>query len=227
MSEPAIRPAWTGVPKASAAAAPTVSPWRDTLLRSWWVPLLILGCAVATAALVTARQTPLYQSATTIAVAPSAKISDPNDVVRSLDTLERRTIITTLARIAATRDLLDQAAAASGIPVSEARGNRVSGTVLPNTNLLRVTVEGRDRQRAADVANAIAVTLNGAAARLYRVYDLNVVAKATPSDGPFFPDPGRNYAVALVAGLVAAAAVLFLIHRASGRSRGAPSHASA
>lgn len=225
MSEPAIRPAWTGTAHASPAVVEAT--WRRTMRRWFWIPLLIVFTALATAFVVTSRQTPLYQSATTIAIAPSAKVADPNDVVRSLDTLERRTIVTTLARIAATRDLLDQAAATIGTPLNEARANRVSGTVLPNTSLLRITVEGTDRQRAADLANAIAVALGGAAARLYRVYDLNVVAKATPADRPFFPDPARNYAVAVVAGLVAAGAALFVIHRAARGSRSAASHASA
>ncbi len=213
MSETIIRPAWRDILNPASVIDRS---WLRTVQRAWWVVLLILAAALGTAFILTARQTPLYRSATTIAVAPSATISDPNEVVRSLDTLERRTIIATLARIASTSDLIDQAAGAARMPVADARRHHVTGTVLPNTNLLRISVEGADRQRAADLANAAAVALGAATAKMYRVYELNVVARATPADEPFFPEPARNYAVALVAGLVAAAGALFVLHRGYG-----------
>ncbi len=214
MSE-TVMPAWPEI--AEPVGTSVYRMWVQTVRQGWWVVLLIVAAAIATAAVLTARQTPLYQSSTTIAVLPSAAIADPNDVVRSLDTLERRTIISTLARVAGTSDLIERAATAAGLPPANARRTRVTATVLPNTNLLRINVEGEDRDGVATLANAAATTLADTTLRMYRVYQLTVISRAAAPNRPFFPDRGRNYAVALVAGLVAAAGALFVLHRMARR----------
>jgi len=61
------------------------------------------------------------------------------------------------------------------------------------------------------------VALGDSTTKMFRVYQLNVVSRATPPNRPFFPDPARNFAVGLVAGLVAAAGALFLLHRMARR----------
>jgi len=209
MSE-SVLPAWSHVTdRAGAAGGHT---WLDTVRRRWWIATVIVVAALVTALILTSQQKALYRSSTTIAIAPAASISDLNEVVRSLDTLERRTIIATVARIAGTTDFRDQAAVAARVPVADARGAEISATVLPNTNLLRITVEGDDPQRVATLANAAAATLAETTAKMYRVYQLTVISRATPASQPFFPNPGRNYTVALVSGLVAAAGALFLLH---------------
>lgn len=178
-----------------------VMPEITAALRSrWWLVLLALAAAIGASALATARQRPLYRASTSLVVAPNTSIDAPADILRSLETLERRSIIATFARIPGSREA--QQAAAAQVGLASLDGWRVEGSVLPNTNILRIDAEGPDAARVAQVANAAAEATRQEARALYRIFTMRVLAEATPPTRPALPDWRRNLLVAAAIGLL-------------------------
>src|ERR1051325_10072668 len=74
----------------SVGGSPLYRRWLTTGL---WIVPLVLALSVATALVVTSRQTPIYRSAAVVAVVPSATVPNGPEVFRSLEALEGRTVI--------------------------------------------------------------------------------------------------------------------------------------
>lgn len=175
--------------------------YAGALRRNWPVIAAVLVVALIVTAIVTARQTPVYETSAQLVVAPSASISDPADQVRTLETLERRTVVATFARMAATDELRAHVATALKLDPKRARAFRTRGSVVPNTNIIRIDTRGPDPKLAADIANAAAERTAREAEELYRVYSLRFLARATPPGEPAYPDRQRNFLVGGAIGL--------------------------
>jgi capsular polysaccharide biosynthesis protein len=180
-------------------------------LRRWWVILLVVVIALVVSAILTSRQAPRYRTSAHLVVTPNSRVESNSDVLRSLETLERRTVVATFARLAAARDTRDAAAARLDLEPRELSPYYVSAAVLPNTNMIKIDVSGPDRERVAEVANAAAAVMRRRGRRLYRIYSLQLVGQAPPAYRPYHPDPSRNLMAAgligLFLGLVSACAV--------------------
>jgi capsular polysaccharide biosynthesis protein len=171
------------------------------LRRGWWVVILALVVALATATFFTARQDRVYRASATIVVAPHESVGETVDVLRSLETLERRSVIATFARIPGA----PEARAATARHVGDAgglSGFRIEASVLPNTNILKIDVEGSDPDRVAAVANAAAEVTRAEVRSLYRVFTTRTLSQASPPSRPVHPDPRRNYVVAALLGVI-------------------------
>lgn len=185
----------------------------NAIRRGWWIILAAVAAALAVAAVAMAAITPTYRAATLVAVTPSATVTDPGDVLDSLETLERRTVIATFARVPGTPESREAVASREGIDAKTLRRYHVSGSVLPSTNIIRIAVEGPDPKIAAQYANALAGQMAVQARSMYRIYTMVVLEAATPRRAPVRPDRGRNYLVAVAAGLlVGLAAALSVEH---------------
>lgn len=188
--------------------ASMVMPPRQGVLREmgsalrslWWLVLLAVAVALGASALATARQQPLYRASASLVVAPTTAVDAPADILRSLETLERRSIIATFARIPGSQEAQRAVAAQVGLPNLD--GWRVEGSVLPNTNILRIDAEGPDAARVAQVANAAAEATRQEARALYRIFTMRNLAEATPPTRPALPDWPRNLLVAAAIGLL-------------------------
>jgi len=172
-----------------------------SLRRNWILVIVIFAIALVATAIITARQTPVYETSAQLVVAPSASARDAADVVRTLDTLERRTVVATFARIAATEESRIAVAQALKVPVERIRAFRTHGSVVPSTNIIRIDTRGPDPAMAASIANATAERTAREAEALYRVYSLRFLARATPPRAPVCPDRQPNYVVGATTGL--------------------------
>lgn len=194
---------------------PSSDLYRRALARRWWLVLLALVLALGAAAWATSQQRPVYRATTTMAVIPNSEVSGTEDVLRSLDTLERRTVVATFARIPSAAETRVDAARRMKVPDRDIRSYHIRASVLPNTNIIKVDVEGPDRRLVAAVANAVAATTRREARSMYRIYTMHTLEKAVPARRPIHPTPGRNYLVAGILGLFLGAAAALLIERLS------------
>lgn len=185
----------------------------DGILRRWWLPLgaAVLGAVVALLAAMS--QPDRYRSSSVAAVTPSA-IVESTDLLRSVDTLERRTIVATAAELVATAPTRRSA----GLTEADESGYSLDARVIPNTNLVRVTAEGEDAARVAAIANQTPRVLSAQLRQLFRVYDVQTVSEASPSATPVSSGAARSAAAGGAAGLilgVLAAVALHLLSRTS------------
>lgn len=179
-----------------------LSDYLSAAGRRWWVLLLVLAVCLAVAGFLTWRQEPVYRSSTRMVVVPGERIADDREYTDSLDTLDRRSVVATLSELAEARETRKAAARRAGLDESQAQRYHVHAVVLPNTNIVRVDVEGPDPKAAEELANAAGAVMSEAAADLYRIYDMRVLERAVENDRPIHPDPRRNLTVAAVLGLL-------------------------
>jgi capsular polysaccharide biosynthesis protein len=183
----------------------------NAIRRGWWIVAGAIAAAVLVAFVAMKMMTPAYRASTLVAVIPSATVTSPSDVLDSLETLERRTVIATFARIPGTPESREAVSKREGIDVKTLRAYDADGSVLPSTNIIRIVVEGPDPRVAARFANALAEQTAAQARGMYRIYTMKVLESATPSSRPVRPDRRRNYLVAAAAGLLAGLAAAFSV----------------
>ncbi len=189
------------------------------LRRGWWI---VAGCvlvAVATAAVSTYRETPTYRATATVVVVPSDSVEGAGDVLRSLETLERRTIVATFARIPSNRGILDRIAGRMDVSPDAIRSYHVRASVVPYTNAIEIAVTGPDRDRARDVAAAAAEVTAALAAEMYPIFEIENFEAAAAERDPVEPNPRRNLAVATLLGLFAGLAAAIGLEYARGGPR--------
>lgn len=168
--------------------------------RSWIVAVAVL-VSIGIAAALSAREEPRYTADATWVVTPNETIEDTSDVLRSLETLERRTVVATIARLPATSTMREDLAERLGVDASRLRGYSLRGSVVPYTNLLRFEVEGPDPELAMRAANSLPREVRSEAVSLYRIYTLREVEPADTPRTPTHPDTGRNLVVGALIGL--------------------------
>ena len=188
----------------SAAAAPV--DLASDLKRNWKLIVLPAIATMLIAWMIAALQPKRYRASATAAVTPVRQGLEPNELLRSVEALDRRTVVATVAALATTP--LTTSKALTG----DTTGFSVSTSVLPNTNLFRVDVEGGDPAAAADVANRIPTLLSAQTRAMFDVYGVTMVSPASPPSAPFAPRVGRAAAAGLVVGLIIGLALVYALH---------------
>ena len=187
----------------------------DTYIRSlrklWWMVFLIFAVSVLVGFVVTKRESPIYHSYTMIAVTTNSRVKEVGNIIRSLETLERRSILATFARIATTRETLASAANQLNVDPSSLKGYKVNAFILPNTNIIRINVEGPDPEKAAGLAQSVSAVTEKRAMSMYRIYKMEEITGAVPNRAPIHPDPEHNLMVAGILGLFLGLIAVFIV----------------
>jgi succinoglycan biosynthesis transport protein ExoP len=126
----------------------------QVLRRRWWLIVLCTLCAGVTGFVVSDRLPPVYEAKVLFVSSQSqnAGILDYSSL------LGGQQVIGTYRELLRTRPVLEQALVNLDLPYSaEELAKHIGVNVIPDTQLLELKVEDRDPQRAADIANAIAL----------------------------------------------------------------------
>ncbi|GAA2360392.1 polysaccharide biosynthesis tyrosine autokinase [Dactylosporangium salmoneum] len=182
--------------------------------KRWWLVAAAACLALVAAVVVTARTAPTYAAGVTFFVStPSTGVTDAYQ--GGLFSQQRARSYVTLVG----SDRLADAVAADpsvGLDAGEVQ-RRISAHTVPDTVLLEVTVVDTDSARALRVAQAVATKFSalvatietppGGSAPTVRV---DVVTGPRVSTDPISPQPARNFAIALLLGLIAGAGLAVL-----------------
>lgn len=170
----------------------------------WWLLPVVLVAAVGGAAYFdnTGEEATLYRSNVTLAAVPDSSVTNQNQRLRSVEILERRTMVSTLSRLPRSGPQRRQAAQRLGVSPGDMGPYRVFTRVLPGTHLIGVTVRGPDPDVASDFANALAEVSVEEAGEYYGVFTLRLLDDASvPGVAVGEGEDRRTYAVAGVLGL--------------------------
>lgn len=174
------------------------------LRRSWWVVALTALAAVLAALITAYNATPIYSSSARYLVAPNPNYLGGEvdyNLIYSLDTLDKRTIITTYAEVMNSASLYKQTLQELGLQESNLTGYTHTAVVFTETNIIDLTVTGPDPRLVVNLTDKIGQNAVNYVERMYPVFDMNLLDAPTLPTEPIYPLPLRDAGVALVVGL--------------------------
>lgn len=187
-----------------------IKHYFQMLRKGWWIVLLTVLVAL-NAALITAYFTePIYLASTKFTVSPNPTVVTEYDVVNSLEALDKRSIVATYGEFLNSRRIYLNALTALGLTETMMEDYKITTVVLPEANILELTVKGPDPQRAAALANTIGSLTIDYVGKLYSAYDVSVLDAAIVPIIPISPQPIRDASLALALGLIAGVSIAIL-----------------
>jgi non-specific protein-tyrosine kinase len=126
-----------------------------TLLKWWWLILLCTLCAAIASYVVSDMMPPVYEANVKL----MSNQSTNTGIVDYSSLLGGQQVIESYRELMQTRPVLETVIARLDLPYSPGElARRIEVNVIRDTQLLELRVEDNDAQRAADIANEIALT---------------------------------------------------------------------
>lgn len=123
-------------------------------------------------------------------------------MVNSLEALDKRSIIATYAEVLNSYQITQDALGLLRKNPGDFDEYVMSATVLPDANIIRYSVKGPNPEVAALLANNIGQFAIDHVRKLYVVYNIEFLDKASAPEEPERPRPFQDAALALLVGLV-------------------------
>lgn len=187
-------------------------PYLRMLQRGWWIIALTALAAFNIALFNSYNTTPMYRARSHFLVSPSPTFlaGANDDLVRSIEALDKRSIVSTYAEILGSKSVFAETVAALNIDAETLSDYVRTAVVLPDASVLELTIEGPNPEMVALLANQVGDHAINQIKGLYLVYDINFLDVATTPSDPFSPMPVRDSAIALVLGAVVGVLLVFL-----------------
>src|SRR5688572_27523568 len=132
-----------------------VKMYLRMLQRGWWLVLLCTLIAMFMSLSLNYVTVPTYQSTARFVVSPDASLSIGSDVINSINTLDKRSIATTYSAVLNSDTIFTQAIVDLKLDPVQVTDYLRSAVVLPESNVLEVSVEGSNPQITMMLANSI------------------------------------------------------------------------
>jgi len=172
------------------------------LQKNWWLILLTAMTALTVSLAISYAATPQYRAVARFIIIPSSSLTSGADVVRSLDTLDRRSVVATYAEVMNSSRILEGSTNFLSLDINSIiKDYTIQAVDLPDSSVLELTVSGPNPILAAQLANAIGFQSITFTRSLNLIYELNILDTAVPPELPFSPEPLRDGVVALVLGM--------------------------
>ena len=188
-----------------------INIYLRTLQRGWWIILLIMLGAMNFSLLVSYLTPPVYETSSRFVVSPNAAAySNSWDIVDSLDTLDRRSIINTYKELLASPAVYGVSPQLQSMNAQDVASQyEIAAVVVPDTNILKLTVEGPDPNGVVVVANAVGKEALDYINKLYSVYNFSILDEPELPTKPVRPEPLRNAGLGLLVGAVLGTGLAF------------------
>ncbi len=172
-----------------------------TLQRGWWIILLSVFIATNASLAISYITPPVYQTTARYVVSPNAGLfSSSWELLSSLDTLDRRSIVNTYREMMASPSVYERSPEILKLKQQSLDDFNVSMAVIPDTNILRLTVEGPDPRLVVVVANAISTEVLPYMNELNPIYNLSILEEPQMPTSPIRPQPLENALLAFLFG---------------------------
>lgn len=188
-----------------------INLYLQTLKRGWWIVVLTMLVALNGALVFTYLTPPIYEATSRFVVSPNSEIYESSwDVVSSLDTLDRRSIINTYKELLASPSVYSISLEIQkiGIDVVESEYS-ISAAVIPDTNILKLTVTGPDPEQVLMITKAVGGQALVYINNLYPVYNFNIFDDPSLNATPIYPQPVQNAGLALLIGGIVGLSLAF------------------
>jgi diguanylate cyclase (GGDEF)-like protein len=185
--------------------------YLQMLQRGWWIVVLTTLVAINVALVGSYIATPMYQASARFIVSPNTDLVSGRDMVSSLDILDKRSIVSTYAEIFnSTRIYAETVQVLQLDPVDLEKNYIIQTVVLPDANILELSVSGTNPITVALLANQLGQRAINKISLLYQAYNITMLDPASAPVLPYSPQPIRDLSLALALGLVGGAALAIL-----------------
>ena len=185
------------------------------LQKNWWLVLLTAMVALAVSLAVSYAATPQFRASARFIIVPSSALERGTDVVRSLETLDRRSVVATYAEVMDSQKILLVAQQSLQIPPEMLNDYSTRTVVLPDANVLELTATGPNPKIAAHLVNTMGYQSIQYSRQLNMSFELNFLDEAVVPEKPFSPEPLRDAGIALVLGLLSGGVLAILSEQIS------------
>lgn len=179
-----------------------------SIAHHWKLVALIAVAATLLAWLIAAMEPKRYRSEVLVSVSPIVNQLSDSDLLHGIDALERRVVVATVAALASSDSTRRRT-----IFALRDDDYGIDATVLPSTNLIRITVEGPDPMQVAAIANRIPSLLDEQIRVMYHVYTIATISDGVVPRAPFLPRIERAVMAGLVFGILLGVGIAYLIER--------------
>jgi diguanylate cyclase (GGDEF)-like protein len=178
--------------------------YLQILKRGWWIIAITVLAALNTSLLVSYLTKPTYQSVSRFIVSPNASVYQySSDVTSSMDTLDRRSIINTYKELLVSNAVYGSHPDIAKIPPEELlKKYKITAVVIPDTNILQLTVDGVDPLIITDISKAIGTQAIDYINKLYPVYNFALLDPPVIPTEPIRPKPVQNAGFGLIIGAI-------------------------
>jgi len=171
------------------------------LQKNWWIILLTALFALTISLGFSYAITPQYRATARFIINPVFSL-DANDVVDSLDTLDRRSVVATYVEVMKSNNILFSAVDMLNLNAITVQENyTIQAVILPDSSVLELSVSGPNPNISAGLANEIGKQTIIFTNNLNQVYVLNYLDSAQIPLEPFSPQPLRDAGLALILGV--------------------------
>ena len=199
--------------------------------QAWYIVVLAVLGAIATAVLLTMMAPLAYSTSSTYVVSPgTGDTFEVAEAVRTLDTTRGRAIVATYVEILSSDAVQAAAAGELGADPSLLREFQIVAVILPEANVVSVTVTGPNPNTAVFVSEAAGAAAARRFVDLYPIYSVSVLDAPIVPTSPMNRDLSRTIVLAAalgmaVGGLVALAVGLPRVRRSRMMSQRLSSYA--
>jgi capsular polysaccharide biosynthesis protein len=181
------------------------------LRRGWWMIVITMIIAVNTSLLISYFTVPIYRATSRFILSPNAVVYESSwDIVSSLDVLEGRSIINTYKEVLESPSVYGKNPEIQRFdPDVLAKKYKISVFVVPDTNILEMTIDGPDPNQVYALANAIGAHALDYMNQLYPVYNFSILEQAILPTKPIKPETLQNAGLALLLGIFIGAVLAF------------------
>lgn len=195
----------------------------QSLVRKWWMFLIVLAITAGATLFLTMRQTPVYRSKATYIMRLSSEITDTKSISTALDTLNRyNELLGTYSEIAMSQMIKRQAGTRLGISGPDRSSMSVSSRTVPGSKVLEISVEGPNPELVRSFAEAVGEETITYVNDLYPAYRLTLLDDPSAPGKPISPQLTLNLVLGIVLGGFLGLTAVFLSIWLRGELKSAP-----
>ena len=185
----------------------------DYFVSKWFMIVIAAVAAIVLGSVYTVFfKTPLYNSYTTMVLTTNNENTNINQSITSSDITLNKNLISNYRVIMKSHSILNQVINNLDLNMSTAELKKmVSVTTEDDTEIIRISVNSKDKNVSKDVANEIARVFSNDVARYYSIKNVAIVDYAEVSDNPYNISLLKTVILAMLIGVVLACAVIFVM----------------